>query len=78
VDEDLIQSGIGNHTFGPTNVREHFLEEELTRQSASMLPLKSHCPHVGRIPHAGNYWTVKLGGKRAVEYVASQRRKLIF
>ena len=28
--EDLIQSGIENHTFGPTNVREHFLEDELT------------------------------------------------
>ena len=28
--EDLIQFGIEDHTSGPTNVREHFPEEELT------------------------------------------------
>jgi len=28
--EDLISSGVEDHTFGPTNVREHFPEEELT------------------------------------------------
>jgi len=30
VEEDLIHSGIEDHTFGPTNLREHFPEEELT------------------------------------------------
>jgi len=28
--EDLISFGIEDHTFGPTKVREHFPEEELT------------------------------------------------
>jgi len=28
--ESLISSGIEDHTFGPINLREHFLEEELT------------------------------------------------
>jgi len=28
--EDLTQSGIYDHTFGPNNVREHLPEEELT------------------------------------------------
>ena len=28
--ENLISSGIENHTFGPINLREHFPEEELT------------------------------------------------
>jgi len=28
--EDLISSTIEDHTFGPTNVRDHFPEEELT------------------------------------------------
>jgi len=28
--EDLMQSSIVEHTFGPTNVREHFPEEDLT------------------------------------------------
>jgi len=28
--EDVIQSGIEDHTFGPTNVREQFSENELT------------------------------------------------
>jgi len=27
--EDLISTGIEDHTFGPTNVREYFPEEEL-------------------------------------------------
>jgi len=30
VAENLIQSNIGDRTFGPTKVREHFHEEELT------------------------------------------------
>jgi len=28
--ENLISSGIEDHTFGPINFREHFPEEELT------------------------------------------------
>jgi len=28
--EDLIQSGIEDHTFGPTYIRGHFPEKELT------------------------------------------------
>jgi len=28
--EDLTQSSIEDHTFGPANVRAHFPEEELT------------------------------------------------
>ena len=28
--ENLISSGIEEHTFGPINLREHFPEEELT------------------------------------------------
>jgi len=28
--EDLISTGIEDHTFGPTNIRAHFPEEELT------------------------------------------------
>jgi len=28
--ENLISSGIEDHTFGPMNLREHFSEEELT------------------------------------------------
>ena len=28
--ESLISSGIEDHTFGPINLIEHFLEEELT------------------------------------------------
>ena len=28
--ENLISSGIEDHTFGPMNLREHFPEEELT------------------------------------------------
>jgi len=28
--ENLISSGIEDHTFGPINLREHFPEEELT------------------------------------------------
>jgi len=28
--EDLLQSSAEEHTFGQTNVREHFPEEELT------------------------------------------------
>jgi len=28
--ENLISSGIEDHTFGPINLRKHFPEEELT------------------------------------------------
>jgi len=28
--ENLLSSGIEDHTFGPINLREHFHEEELT------------------------------------------------
>jgi len=28
--QNLTSSGIADHTFGPINLREHFLEEELT------------------------------------------------
>jgi len=28
--ENLISSGVEDHTFGPMNLREHFPEEELT------------------------------------------------
>jgi len=28
--ENVISSGIEDHTFGPMNLREHFPEEELT------------------------------------------------
>ena len=31
--EDLIQSNTENHTFGPTNVMEHFPEEELSKKT---------------------------------------------
>ena len=27
---ELLQSGIEDHTFGPTNAKEHFPEDELT------------------------------------------------
>jgi len=35
--EVLISSGIETHTFGPTNVREHFPEEELTVGKSKLL-----------------------------------------
>jgi len=41
VAEDLIQSGIENHTFGTTNVREHFPEEELTLGRSRLLEVDS-------------------------------------
>jgi len=39
--EDLIQYGIEDHTFGPTNVRTHFTEEELTLGKNIMLEVDS-------------------------------------
>jgi len=39
--EDLISSGIEDHTFGPTNVREHFPEEELTLGRNRLLEVDS-------------------------------------
>ena len=36
--EDLISFGIEDHVFGPTKVREHFPEEELT-PGKNRLPL---------------------------------------
>jgi len=38
--EDLISSGI-EHTFGPTKVREHFPEEELTLGKNRLLEIAS-------------------------------------
>jgi len=35
--ENLISSGIEDHTFGPMNLREHFPEEELTLGKNSFL-----------------------------------------
>jgi len=40
--ENLISSGIEGHTFGPTNVREHFPEEELTLGKNRLLEVASH------------------------------------
>jgi len=39
---DLMQSGIEDHTFGPTNVREHFPEEELILGKKRLLEVDSH------------------------------------
>jgi len=39
--ESLISSGIEDHTFGPTNVREHFPEEELTLGKNKLLEVAS-------------------------------------
>jgi len=41
VAEDLIESGTEDLTFGPTNVREHFLEEELTLGRNRLLEMDS-------------------------------------
>jgi len=41
VAEDLIQSGIEGHAFGPTNVREHFPEYELTLGKKRLLEVDS-------------------------------------
>ena len=38
--EDLVQSGIEDHTFGPTNVRAHF-PEELTLGKNMLLEVDS-------------------------------------
>ena len=40
--ESLIQSGIEDHTFGPTNVREHFSEQELTLGKNMLLEVDSY------------------------------------
>ena len=39
--ENLISSGIEDHTLGPTNVREHFPEEELTLGKSRLLKVAS-------------------------------------
>ena len=39
--EDLISSGIEDHPFGPTNVREQFPEEELTLGRNRLLEVES-------------------------------------
>jgi len=41
VAEDLTQFGIEDHTFRPTNVREHFPEEELTLGKNKLLEMDS-------------------------------------
>jgi len=38
---DLMQSGIEGHTFGPTNVRVHFPEEEWTLGKNVLLEVNS-------------------------------------
>ena len=39
--ENLISSGIEDHTFGPINLREHFPEEELTQGKNKSLEVAS-------------------------------------
>ena len=39
--KNLISSGIEDHTFGPTNLREHFPEEELTLGKNRILEVAS-------------------------------------
>jgi len=39
--ESLISSGIEDHTFGPINLREHFLGEELTPAKNRFLEVAS-------------------------------------
>jgi len=39
--ENLISSGIEDHAFGPMNLREHFLEEELTLGKNRILEVAS-------------------------------------
>jgi len=39
--EDLTQFGSEDHTFGPTNVREHLPEEELTLGKNRLLVVDS-------------------------------------
>ena len=41
VAEDLIQSGDEDHTFGPTNIKEHFPEEVLTLGKHRLLEMDS-------------------------------------
>jgi len=41
VAKKLIESGIEDHTFWPTNVREHFLEDELTLGKRRLLEVDS-------------------------------------
>jgi len=43
VAEGLIESGIEYHTFGPTNVREHFPEEEFTLGKTRLLEVDESC-----------------------------------
>jgi len=39
--ENLISSGIEDHTFGPIKLREHFPEEELTLSKKRFLEVAS-------------------------------------
>jgi len=39
--EDLIHSGIEDHSFGPTNVRKHFPEDDLTLSRSRLLEVDS-------------------------------------
>jgi len=39
--ENLISSGINDHSFGPINLREHFPEEELTLRKFRFLEVAS-------------------------------------
>jgi len=39
--EDLIQSGIADHTSGPTNLWKHFPEEELALSNNMLLEVDS-------------------------------------
>ena len=41
VEENLISSGIEDHTFGPMNLREHFPEVELTLSKNRFLEVAS-------------------------------------
>jgi len=39
--QDFILSGVEDHTFGPTNVRAHFLDEELTLDKNMLLEVNN-------------------------------------
>jgi len=39
--ENLVLSGVKDHTFGPINLREHFPEEELTLGKTRFLEVTS-------------------------------------
>jgi len=39
--ENLLSSGIKDHTFGPMNLREHFPEEEVTLGKSRFLAVAS-------------------------------------